>query len=107
MAIQQAIELENGTTYVFEFTNESARKYELMQGEIQGGLNKIMTNMLTYIKTCLKDEPAMSNSKAEKIYDAIAAEYDIIDVYGMLSLKHTEVFTGGEDAPPKKKLSKM
>lgn len=106
MAIQETIELENGTTYVFEFTNDSARKFEAYGGRIQGGLDAMATNMLVYIKTCLKDDSSVSNTKAEKIYNAIAEEYDIVDVYGVLSLKHSEVFTGGENDAPKKKLSK-
>ena len=53
------------------------------------------------------NEGTVSNSKAEKLYDALAEEYEILDVLGVLAEKYNEVFIGGENASPKKKLSDM
>ncbi len=61
----------------------------------------------TFIRACLVGEGSVSASKAEKLYEEIDGEYEILDVLGMLAEKYNEVFTGGENTPPKKKLSEM
>lgn len=106
--IELNIELENtGKTLHFEFNHENVKKFSAIGGDPNNLLSNPIGSVELFIRSCLMNEGSVSASKAEKLYDAIDAEYEILDVLGMLADKYNEVFIGGENAPPKKKLSEM
>ena len=107
MDYEKVINLENGVSHTFTFTHATISKFEQMGGKLSEGIDNISTNMSLYIRACIIDEGSMSVSKTEKILEAIGDEYDLPDVYGVLANAHAEVFTGGDEAPQKKKLSEM
>jgi hypothetical protein len=107
MEFEKVVTLKNGTSHTFTFTHDTIRKFEQMGGKLSEGIDNISTNMSLYIRACIIDEGSMSDSKAKKILDAIGEDYDLPDCYGVLANAHAEVFTGGDEAPQKLKLSEM
>ena len=106
--IEQDIELANlNKTLHFEFNHENVKKFSTMGGRPTDLLADPIGSIELLIRSCLMNEGTVSNSKAEKLYDALAEEYEILDVLGVLAEKYNEVFIGGENASPKKKLSDM
>jgi len=104
--IEQEISLESGRVHKFVFTHDTVRQFERLGGRLSQGVDNLSVNMDLYIRAMIIDEGSISTSKAEKIFEEISKEYDIVDVYGVLANKHSEVFIGGDNDAPKKKLSK-
>lgn len=106
--IELNIELEKlGKTLHFEFNHSTIKKFAAMGGDPSRFMSDIIGSIEAFIRACLVGEGSVSVSKAENLYDAIAEEYDIPDIIGMFAEKYYDSFTGGEEAPPKKKLSEM
>ena len=106
--IELNIELEQtGKTLHFEFTHDTVKKFSAYGGDSVRLLQDPIGNTETFIRAMLTGEGTVSASKAQKLYDDIAAEYEILDVLGQFADKYNEVFIGGDNAPLKKKLSEM
>lgn len=105
--IELNIELDTGKTYRFEFTHDSVKKFANMGGDATRLLADPIGSLETFIRATLADEGTVSASKAEKIFEDIDKEYEILDVLEQFARKYNEVFFGGENAPLKKKLSEM
>ena len=106
--IELNIELEQtGKTLHFEFTHDTVKKFASYGGDPNRLLVDPIGSLETFIRATLTGEGSVSASKAEKLYDDIDKEYEVLDVLGRFADKYNEVFIGGDNAPLKKKLSDM
>lgn len=104
MAIEKVIEFEDGKELRFEFTNESVEKFSNIGGDTTQLIVNPIGNAKRFIVAFLQDEGSVSMSKAEKLLERIQVEFGVMEFLNAMMEKYNEVFTGGENAPPKRKI---
>jgi hypothetical protein len=92
--------------YRFEFTHDNVRKFEALGGDPQNYLGHMLTSLTAFVSATYKGEPNVSNTKIKRIVEEIMECYDPVQILGDFAEKYSEVFLGGENAPPKRSLTK-
>jgi len=92
--------------YRFEFTHDNVRKFEALGGDPSDYFGHMLTSLTAFVAATYVGEPNVSNTKIKRIVEEIVACYDSIKILADFAEKYNEVFLGGENAPPKRTLTK-